>query len=606
MMKKIRSKILKARSYVSIKTYKHPMLFVISLMVLLNIIILFIAAIIAVNIDDSFDNVIDAFANGSLKWMLTPNAILQITNPDLLILAVIVLIIGMVLFTGTIIALTTNTIKEYFQKKQSGSGKIYLDEHIVILNWNNKVPELVADLIHVENIEVHVVILADIEKSFAEKQILNAINKAKNNNKELSGINVLVKKGSPLLFSDLNDISIEKARAILIMNKDMYDEAIKNLSKSDLNVIKTILSLGRIEFIYGPPIVAEIKKIETKEKILTMSKVVKTLHEHTIMPICFDRRLGHIIAQTILDPKMEDVYLSLFSFDDSEVYMLKDVDFEDAVLHSSHAIPITRKGRDIFALSLNEETVKLSNDTNPEILQLKCVAELDAKTIDVYIVGKNNKLSFISDSFKEYEALYQSHFSVKIVDNDDIEMIVKASQESDNPITIVLLSDEEQEPDSLDANVIDNLIYLQGKLENRSVNIIVELLDPKNDHIIKDFDIDNTIISNKIISLLLSKLALYQETADFYENLLTIKSDMTGKDDQNIFIVKAKDFLVENFPLEFKTIKSFIVSLYYNSKKVYIPIGIIRDEKLVIFEGDMNRNETFKVEQNDNLVLFKI
>ncbi|HPJ24486.1 MAG TPA: hypothetical protein PK113_06190, partial [Bacillota bacterium] len=83
-MKKIKSRLLKLRSFLSVKTYKHPMIFVISLMVLLNIIILCIAALIALGIDDSFDGFIDAFANGSMKWMLTPNAILQITNPDLL------------------------------------------------------------------------------------------------------------------------------------------------------------------------------------------------------------------------------------------------------------------------------------------------------------------------------------------------------------------------------------------------------------------------------------------------------------------------------------------------------------------------------------------
>ncbi len=93
-MKKIRAKILKARSFLSVKTYKHPMLFMISLMVFLNIVILCIAALIAMAIDSSFTGFVDAFANGSLKWMLTPNAILQIDNPDLLILAVAVLMIG--------------------------------------------------------------------------------------------------------------------------------------------------------------------------------------------------------------------------------------------------------------------------------------------------------------------------------------------------------------------------------------------------------------------------------------------------------------------------------------------------------------------------------
>lgn len=606
MFKKIKSRLLKARSFLSVKTYKHPMIFVISMMVLLNIVILCIAAVIALGIDDSFDGFIDAFANGSVKWMLTPNAILQITNPDLLILAVVVLVIGMILFTGTIIALTTNTIKEYFQKKKSGSGKIYLDQHIVVLNWNNKVPELVADLLHIEEEDIHVTILADIDKSYAEKQILNALNKAKHNDKELSHINVLVKNGSPLIYSDLDDISIEKARAILVMNRDTHEEVIKDMSKSDLNVIKVILSLGRIKFDYDPPVVAEIKRIETKEKILTMSKVVKTLHEHKIMPICFDRRLGQIIAQTIINSKMEDVYLSLFSFDDSEIYMKKDMEFEDCLLHSTHAIPVSKHGKDLFVLSLNDKTIDLYEEVEPKSRKLKLNKAIPATKLDVYVVGENNKLSFIMDSFKEYESLYQTDFKAHFIENDKIADVILELNQSQKPATIVLLSDEMQEIESLDANVIENLIYLQGNIKKNNINIIVELLDPQNDHIIKDFDIENTIISNKIISLLLSKLALYKETACFYENLLTIKSDVTGKDDQNVFIVKVEDYIQETLPIEFLSVKELIVSIYDSSKKTYVPIGYIRNDKLTIFEGNLTKEENVSLQQEDLLVLYKI
>ena len=605
-MKKIKSKLLKARSFLSVKTYKHPMIFVISLMVIINIIILFIAAFIAMGIDDSFDNVIDAFANGSLKWMLTPNAILQITNPNLLILAVTVLVIGMILFTGTIIALTTNTIKEYFQKKKSGSGKIYLDDHIVILNWNNKVPELVADLLHVEKKEIKVIILAEIDKQYAEKQILNALDQAKHSDKELLNLNVLVKNGSPLLYSDLDDISIENANSILIMNKDMHEEIIKDMSKSDLNVIKVILNLGRLEFVYDPPIVAEIKKIATKEKIITMSKVVSRLHEHKIMPICFDRRLGQIIAQTIIDPRMEDVYLSMFSFDDSEVYMIKDMDFEDCLKNCSHAIPITKHNKDVFVLSLNDESKDIINQKNYDLKELQLKRNIKPRNMDVFIIGKNNKFSFIMESFKEYEALYESDFNARYVTDDEFINIVKEINSSNKPATIVLLSDEKQDLESLDANVIENLIYLQGNIKRHDINIIVELLDPKNDHIVKDFDIENTIISNKIISLLLSKLALYKETAPFYENLLTIKSDVTGKDDQNIFIIKSIDYVKSDMPIIFNSIKELIISFYYSSKTKYIPIGYIRDEKLVVFEGDMSIDKEISIIETDDIVLFKI
>lgn len=605
MIKKIKAKILKARSAVSIKTYKRPMLFVIVLMLIINIIILIVAAIIALFIDDTFTSFIDAFANGSLKWLLTPNAVLEVDNPQTLFLAASVLVVGMVLFTGTIIALTTNLIKDYFQKKKSGSGKIFLSNHIVILNWNNKVPELVADLLNVEGENVTLMILADVNKDYAEKQIFNAVYKLGKNSKELSNLNVLVKNGDPLVASDLKDISIEEAITIIIMNKGTYENVTKDMSKSDLNVIKTILNIGRIEFINKPSIVAEIKKIETKEKILTMSRVVETLKVHTILPICFDRRLGQIIAQTIINNLMEDVYLSLFSFEGSEVYCLKDTNINTCLEKHSDAIPLARKGNDLFVLSLDNKSIFKTSDIPTELKKLKTLKFKEKSNLEVYLIGKNNKLQFIQSAFNEYKDLYQSDFKTEWIPDDKIDLFIEEINQSKKPVTIVLLSDEDQSDDSLDANVINNLINLEGKITREDVNIIVELLDPKNDSIIKDFNINNTIISNKIISLLLSKLALIEDTGSFYENLLTFSIN-ESEDDYEVVIKKSTEVFNENFPLEFKNKKSFIHSTYKSSNASIIPFGYFRDDKLHVLSENLHQVEKFTIKDSDLIVLMKL
>ncbi len=606
MIKKLKAKLVKMRSLVSIKTYKRPTLFVILTMVLINIVILCIAAEIALLIDDSFTSFLDAFANGSLKWLLTPNAILQIENPYTLFLAVIVLIIGMVLFTGTIIALTTNLIKEYFQKKKSGSGKVYLTNHIVVLNWNNKVPELVADLVNVEDEDVTLMILADVDKFYAEKQIINAINKMDNNDKDLSKLKVLVKNGDPLIASDLFDISIEEAITIIIMNKGTYENVTKDMSKSDLNVIKIILNLGRIEFKHTPPIVAEIKKIETKQKIEIMGKVVHTLKKHTLLPICFDRRLGQIIAQTIIHNLMEDVYLSLFSFEGSEVYYLKNTSFDECLTNHSDCVPLARKNNNLFVLALNDKMKNITSNIKITTKSLKTKHYNEATNLDVYLIGENNKLQFILSAFREYKKIYNVDFKAEWIKDEDIEDLVKQVNNSSKPVTIVLLSDENQDNDSLDANVINNLIYLEGKLERDDVNIIVELLDPKNDNITKDFNINNTIISNKIISLLLSKLALIEETGSFYENLLTLKISEEEEDDQEIIIRKVTSLLDEEFPISFPNKKTFITSLYSAFHKKIIPFGYFRNGELQIFSEDLHKMEAFEIHENDLIVLMKL
>jgi len=147
-------------------------------------------------------------------------------------------------------------------------------------------------------------ILADVDKTTAEKQIMNVIRKNTKKKEKITNINVLVKKGDPLIKSDLQDVSIAQAKAVLIMNKDDHEDIGMNLSKSDLNVIKVILSLGQVQLRSDITIVSEIKKIETKQKILTLSKIVPSLDGYEIIPICFDRRLGQIIVQTILQKEI--------------------------------------------------------------------------------------------------------------------------------------------------------------------------------------------------------------------------------------------------------------------------------------------------------------
>ena len=599
----IKDKLIKARSKLSIGTYKRPQVFIISLMLLINIVILVVAAFIALAIDSSYSNFFDAFANGSVKWMLTPNAILLIENPETLLLAVFVLVIGMVLFTGTIIALTTNAIKDYFQKKQSGSGKLILDKQIVVLNWNNKVTDLVADLLYLNDETLALVILADVDKSEVEKIINNTI-KGMGCKKSLKNLNILVKKGNPLLKSDLDDISIEKAKSILIMNMDM-SSSLESLSQGDLNVIKTILSIGEIKFENTPPIVAEIKNIETKGKVLTMGRVVKSLKQQLIIPVCFDRRLGHVIAQTIINPLIKEVYLSLFSFEGAEIYCIKDHDIESALKELSHIIPVAQDSEYLYVLAENDKQLHLqsSQDINPILLD---VNEINYKSeMKVYIIGQNNKLRFIKDSFEEYEEVYQGNFKSQSVDENKLENFVKDFNLDDTPSTILLLSNEFVDRSSLDANVINNLIHLQGNLQGDR-NIIVEVLDPANDHIIKDFNINNTIISNKIISLLLSKLALYKETAPFYENLLTIKSENTKKDDQNIVIVEAKTILNNSFPLKFDSIKQMIISFYHSYDQKYMLFGLFKNNQLTIFYGNLEKQEKTSIETTDKLVFMKL
>ncbi len=572
-------------------------------MIFINLAILVIAAFIALKIDDTFKNFFDAFANGAIKWLIIPNSVLTIENPKLLILAVFVLVVGMVLFSGIIIALTTNQIKAYIEKKQSSSGKLHLQDHIVILNWNNKVPELIADLLYVDNQKITVVLLADVDKTYAEKQIQNVICDLDVSKKDIKNLMVLVKKGDSLLESDLKDISINKARAIIIMNEENDNMSLK---ESDLAVIKIILALSECEISLDVPFVAEIKDYDSIEKVNVLNKIVGSLKNRVVLPICFDMRLGQIIAQTVIDSKMEELYLSLFSFKDAEVYYLENVTFEEALKNYPYLTPLGKDDKGVFVLAESEKDLDPQAAFTGDIKNIALKPFKEDRNLDVYIVGRNNKLDYILETFQEYRDIYQNKFNVEHVNNEGINDLLTKINNNTKESTILLLSDENQETDVLDSNVIDALIYIESNLTNRSINLIVELLEPKNYSIISNFNIRNTIISNKIISLLLSKLALYPKTAPFYEDLLTMtlkEGDET--DDSQIFIKKVSDIFVFADKLSFSSIKEFIISFYYSNNKVSMPIGFVKEEKLELFYGDLTKIP-FTIEKDDYIILINL
>ncbi len=595
-MASFKQTIRRTKNYLFIKTYKRPLAYIIVLMVLLNIVILAIAAVIALGIDDTYSNFFDAFFNGSLKWMLSPNAILTITNPRLLALAVVILIIGLILFSGTIIALTTNAIKDYFQTKKENAGKIDLDDHIVILNWNSKVPELVADLIYFDTKVLTIMIVALVDKAQAEALILNALKKEKKRN-ELVNLNVLVKQADPLLIANLRDISIHNAKAIIVMNQE---------ANNDLHVIKNLLTLSQIEFKTHPHIVVEIASKQTDEKISTLTKAVKDLHEHTILAVCFDQRLGQIIAQTMVEERLETLYLSLFSFQGSEVYRVPNTSFLQVLETHSHAIPVMSYQNDTFVMSLTRESAKLqSTKKGPHPTLFPFEVPRPQYEYDIVIIGQNNKLHYIEESFQQLEANSTSHFQILAYPHQQIEQVAQMLNDSMKPTKLLLLSDEEADLQHIDEVIFESLIYLETHLQNPHVSIIVEILNPKHSAMIQGFRIEHTIISNKIISLLLSKLALDVDTEQFYHRLLTIDSNQQHVDYQSVVIHQAREVIQASFPQSFPSIKSFVQSIFESSQKQYVVLGYFRKQKLILFEGDLT-TIAFDLKEDDELILMRV
>ncbi len=68
------------------------------------------------------------------------------------IVCLIVVIIGTITFTGAVIGTFTNTLSGFIEKSNSGSRKLYISDHLVILNWKSRASEIINDLLYAKKV----------------------------------------------------------------------------------------------------------------------------------------------------------------------------------------------------------------------------------------------------------------------------------------------------------------------------------------------------------------------------------------------------------------------------------------------------------------------
>lgn len=599
-MDKIKAKLRKLQSKVTIKMNKQPLIVTLIWLLVINIIILSVSAIIATILDPiHFPNFFTAFAKGSFKWMISPNSINYIEgNNQVMLLAGIVVVIEIILFSGTIIALTTNGLRTYFIKKTQAKGKLILQDHLIILNWNSKVAEVLNDLRYKGN-KISIIILSDKDKDYVKSK-LNSIqldNKSKANKLDL-----IVRKGDPYSTSDLNDICINDAKSIIIMAEENYlNISSDNLSQIDLNSLKLLLLIGSFNLRQECNIVVEVEAHKTEIMLSELSKTVKSLNNKSISCFSFNRKLGQIIAQTVFKPRLASVYVDLFSFKGEEFYATEKMNIEDYLANFTNSIPIICYNK-LFVLAKDLEALGIQREkpyyTNRRLTKAK-KKKNDKMTL--FVIGENKKSTYMFDNLKRKD---NTEFDLKAFDKNDNKQLITSIKETTGKKVVLILSDDSVENEIYDANVFYTLIHLHNNFyNNQSISFITEILDPRNVTTLKDFNVQNAIVSNQLISLIITQMVCNKDSKQFFEQLLLI--DNEEEEGFDIIIENVEDILDMKQNLTFNTRAELINSFYYSFDKQCMLIGLIKDNTIEYLSHDMDKKINLTLKKGNQLIFVK-
>lgn len=587
------------KKWLSIQKNKNARLIILAGIILFNLLLWLVSSILTYIITPgSFSGAAEALWDTGITWMLDPGFYDATASVPVRLVAITVIIISMITFSGGIIGYVASLFSSIIENAERGKGKLYIFDHILILNWNTKALDLITDYLYDDSV-TNVVILSDRDKSEIETLISRKMYEIGEDKNTKAKLNVIVKYGDILSKSDLSDVCIEKARSIIILSSENGD---KSPEEADMTTLKAIMLTANIKLDAEQKIIVEACKEETVKII--REKIAKNLGlEKQIIPILPNEMMGRLIAQTLLFPELNNVYDEVFSFQGAEFYSCGETPVGEFMKCHDKCIPIYNHEGRLYVLSDSAQSI-----VSKRQLPLKDHRKIDIvkkdirKDRNILIFGRNEKLDYILDSLHLYELDSGSKVTYTLVKGNDAETIDASLKDIKKIDSILILSSEHAVKKDYDSDVLLTLLMIQDIAKTYKADIIIELLDPKNYDIAKNYNIRNTIISNKYVSRIMTQLSKSSDLYYLFLDLLSYDENKENAETYELYTYRV-DELFNETSVTFDSPADMINSCYFSSGGAIIVIGMVKNGETIIFEGNLDKTECISLSSADMLVV---
>jgi Trk K+ transport system NAD-binding subunit len=465
--------------------------------------------------------------------------------------------------------------------------------HTVILGWSPQVFTIVSELAYanrhlagqrkssttgqVVKRSACVVILADKDKVEMEEEIRTKV-------PNLLGTRVVCRSGNPLDLDDLEIVSLETARAIIVVSPGgQYP---------DLPVAKTMLALTKDRQQRETPyhIVAAI----TRPTNIEIARMIGGAEAQVFM---VDRLIAFVIAQTCRQPGLSAVYSELFSFEGAAIYSYEEqalvgVTYGEALYRYEKAALIGLKFRDgrtqlnppmDTAIQAGDQLIAIAASVASIRLSARSEVVIDRAAIRdrqspkaalerVLILGWNRRGAMILEQLNQYVSPGSHGRVVAPVGPDqmqadcanarldNLQMTFEPGNPTDRQILerlsaegyqyIIILSPmEAADVQIADATTIISLLHLRdiAHKTSQSFSIVSEILDVRNRDLVDVTSADDVIISERMIALALTQIAENKDILPVFVDLLTPGGP-------EIYLKPAEDYIASGQAIDFYTV----------------------------------------------------
>lgn len=486
--------------------------------------------------------------------------------------------LGGIFIVSMLIGTITSGLESRLGELRKGRSRVVETNHTLILGWSSKVFSIIGELIIANENQKNprIVILADRDKVEMEDDIRAKFPDTRNTR-------VICRSGDPLDMDDLAVVDPHAARSIIVLAPAT--------DNPDIHVIKSVLAITnnphRRESSYH--IVAEIREPHNLEAAHLVGGDEAVFVQGSDL-------IARVTAQTCRQSGLSVVYTELLDFDGAEIYFTEAAglggrtyrealsSYEDSavigvmrthgkVLINPPMNTILARNDRIIAISEDDDTLIQSSSPppKPDASAIADKEKAEATPERTLILGWNDKTTAVIRELDNYVAPGSEITVVRradigepnwqglaaelqrqrlqVIEGDIASRAVLDAVRVAQYHHIIVMSYNQLPIQEADAQTLISLLHLRNIAEasGKPLNIVSEMMDLRNRALAQVARADDFIVSDSLVSLMLSQLSENKHLDGVFRQLFSAEGS-------EIYIRPASEYVLPGRPVDFYTV----------------------------------------------------
>jgi voltage-gated potassium channel Kch len=453
-------------------------------------------------------------------------------------LLMLIVTIGGIFIVSILIGTITSGLEARLTELRKGRSRVIEEDFTLILGWSSKVYSIIGELLIANENQKDpcIVVLSERDKVEMEDDIRAKFPSTRNTR-------VICRSGNPLDLDDLAVVDPHSARSVVVLAPETENP--------DIHVIKSVLAITNNPARKQEPyhIVAEIRDARNLEAAALVGG-------KEAIYVRGEELIARVTAQTCRQSGLSVVYTELLDFDGAEIYFKSEpalagrtyreiiAAYEDStvmgIMRSNGEVLLnpamdTAFAHDdqIIAITEDDDTLVLRADAGgglPDTSALANRERLPAAPERILILGWNGKAQAIIEELDNYVApgsetivicrhegardvlvsvaKRMKRQKVRFADGDITHAATLAAVKATSFEHVILLS-YDMPIQEADAKTLITLLHLRNLADAAGVrlSIVSEMMDLRNRALAQIARADDFIVSDKLVSLMMSQLS---------------------------------------------------------------------------------------------------